>query len=185
MAGQKEITTKVCWWGDDMRNLMLLMMSVVFAFGVGCVKMQDTPYVPQSMARGSGEITLGSFSYDAPSDRQHDIKCPLTWYQFNSELTVAEYIKRANYLELKNCGYNVVGGAKIVISAIIKEIIVNDFGFGADIKYIVEYSIAQDGMVEHFNFAMERKGVAKGSNYAVAINSMIREGVERLLSRLK
>lgn len=171
--------------GMEMNKAVALFFAVMLMFGTGCVKMQDTPYVPQSMARGSGEIALGSFSYDAPEDRQHDIKCPPTWYQFNSEMTVAEYIKRANYLELKNCGYNVVDGADITISAVIKEIIVNDFGFGADMKYVVVYSIAHGGVLEQSTFTIERKGIAKGSNYAVAINSMVRESVERILPRLK
>ena len=168
-----------------MKRLAVLALAMVFVLGIGCVKLQDTPYTPQSVARGAGTVALGAFSYDAPADKQYDIKCPPTWYQFNSESTIAEYIKRANYLELKNCGYDVVDNAKIIISATIKEIIVNDFGFGADIKYIVTYSIVNSAGTTSDTYIIERKGVAKGSNYAIAINSMVREGIEKILPQLK
>lgn len=167
--------------GGDMRKLWVVL-AVVGVLVAGCgFKLMDTPYTPQSIVTGHGELALGQFTYSAPPENQHDVKWSPGWCGFNEKYTVPEYIRRAHALELKNCGFTISESAKTAISANINSISIKYFGFGAEVKYSVTYTVDKSGERKEYTYDLKRESVTNGTNYMIPINAMVMEGIEMLI----
>ena len=168
-----------------MRKLWVVL-AVVGVLVAGCgFKLMDTPYTPQGLVTGHGELALGQFTYSAPSENQHDVKWSPGWCGFNEKYTVPEYIRRAHALELKNCGFTISESAKTAISANINSISIKYFGFGAEVKYSVTYTVDKGGERKEYTYDLKRDSVPNGTNYMLTINSMVCEGIERVVRDAK
>lgn len=171
-----------------MKKLFSIIFMSLFITACSAPVIPTSAYVPQNYTKVNGSANLGEFSY-LPAEfglmRLNQIENTAIGSVMSDE-PIAEIVKKATALELKQSGMS-LGNGKVIVDGRIKKLKVNDVGFSVDWFYTINYRIrnaTNNALLfdREYSVTMQTNKFVTLSEIGNFLNKIIASGFEKFIN---
>lgn len=173
-----------------MKKVILCLISLMMLSG--CVSMPITNYTPQNtdyITKYKGSASIGEFTYvlfEQGKVKSNQI-ANTALGNFYLEGEVADFVRKANIIELERTGISLVPSSSVIIVGKIKDFSVDDLGFSGYFTYKINYKIIEKKTSaiiferDYIETRRESKFNATLSSVITILNDLVYSGYDKFI----